>query len=61
MENQVVAYLLILLIFIFGSIYHFRIRKECIYPVKLTKPRIVLSVIILLIFYAIAYIGGNSP
>ena len=61
MVNQVAVYLIMLLIFISGSIYHFRIRKECIYPVKLTKSRTIISIITLLIFCAIAYIGGNSP
>ena len=60
MGVKAVTYGLLLVAFIFGSIYHFKIRKECIYLVKLTKVRIVISIIIPLIFCIIAYIGGDQ-
>lgn len=61
MEGQLTAFLLLIFVFSAGSIYHFRIRKQCIYPVKLTKPRVILLIIISLVFLAMAYyLGGNS-
>ncbi|MBC8590050.1 hypothetical protein [Wansuia hejianensis] len=59
MKNQIAVYFLLLLIFVSGSIYNFRIRRQCIYRVRLTKPRIIILIIASLIFCAIAYIGGN--
>ncbi|ABR48409.1 hypothetical protein Amet_2251 [Alkaliphilus metalliredigens QYMF] len=59
MSEQIAVYGLLLLAFISGSIYHFRIRKQCIHPVRLTKPRIIISIITPFIFCFIAYIGGN--
>ncbi|MCR1900101.1 hypothetical protein NSA47_14120 [Irregularibacter muris] len=59
MDDEIVVYGLLLFAFIAGSIYHFRIRRQCIHPIRLTKPRMILSSIILFIFCFIAYIGGN--
>ncbi|MPW25505.1 hypothetical protein GC105_06860 [Alkalibaculum sp. M08DMB] len=59
MSKEIAVYVLFFLTFIFGSIYHFSIRRQCIYPVRLTKPRIILSTISPFIFCFIAYIGGN--
>lgn len=59
MNGEIAVYILLLLAFIIGSIYHVNIRIKCIYPIKLTKARIILSGISLLIFCMIAYIGGN--
>lgn len=61
MDNQLVIYLILLLTFIVGSIYNFRIRKQCIYSIKLTKSRHIVLLIIPLIFLIIVYyIGRNS-
>lgn len=49
-----------LLSFVLGSIYNLRIRKQCIYRVRLTKPRTIVLIIISLAFCSIAYIGGNT-
>ena len=59
MEDQILVYFILLIAFISGSIYNFRIRKQCIYPVKFTKPRIIILIIMSLVFCGIAYIGGN--
>ncbi len=59
MSGKIAVYGLLLLAFILGSIYHLKIRKECIYTVRLTRPRIIISTIAPLIFGFIAYIGGN--
>ncbi|WP_313233218.1 hypothetical protein [Tissierella praeacuta] len=59
MSEKIIVYGLLLLAFIIGSIYHFKIRQECIFPVKLTRPRIIISIIIPFIFCFMAYIGGN--
>ncbi|WMM26213.1 hypothetical protein RBU61_05935 [Tissierella sp. MB52-C2] len=60
MENQIVICFLLLLCFVSGSAYNFRIRKQCIYRVRLTRLRIITLIIASLIFCGIAYIGGNS-
>lgn len=61
MDNQIMLYWILLLFFVSISLYNFIIRKQCIYPVKLTKPRAVLSIIIPLVFLAMAYyLGENS-
>ena len=59
MGNQMIIYFILLISFISGSIYNFRIRKQCIYPVKLTKPRIIILIITFLVLCGIAYTGGN--
>ncbi|MCC5911721.1 MAG: hypothetical protein JJT76_14950 [Clostridiaceae bacterium] len=59
MGEQIAVYALLLLAFVFGSVYHFRIRKQCIHSVRLTKPRILISIITPFIFCIIAYAGGN--
>ncbi|RBP57398.1 hypothetical protein DES36_13011 [Alkalibaculum bacchi] len=59
MIEQMVVYGLLIITFILVSMYNFKIRYECIYPVRLTKPRIIISIIIPFIFCFIAYIGGN--
>lgn len=59
MAKQLVIYLILLLSFSAGAIYHYRIRKQCIYSVKLTKPRALIIVITFLIFLAMAYYVGD--
>jgi len=61
LNKQLAVYLILLLVFIVGSIYNFRIRKQCVYSIKLTKSRLIILIIIPLIFLSIAYyIGRNS-
>lgn len=61
MKKEVIVYWTLSVFFISISFYNFRIRKQCIYPVKLTKPRAILIIIIPLIFLCIAYnVGYNS-
>lgn len=60
MGNQVVVYLLLFLFFTSVSFYNFIIRKQCIFPVKLTKPRAILILIIPLIFFGLAYNVGDK-
>lgn len=50
---------LLILAFIVGSLFHFNICKECIYPVLITKPMKILIAIFFIVFCFIAYIGGN--
>ena len=59
MKNQVIIYFILLLAFSFGGIYDFIIGKQCIYTAMLTKPRAILLIIISIILFSIAYIGGN--
>lgn len=59
MGEKIAVFGFLLIAFIFGSIYHFKIRQECTFPVRLTKPRIIISTTIPFIFCFIAYIGGN--
>lgn len=55
MNKQVVIYCILSIIFIAGSIYNFKIRKQCIYPTRLTKPRCIIILIIPLIFLSMTY------
>lgn len=48
------------LAFIGGSVYHFKIRKESIYPIEITKPMIAIIIILPFFFCFIAYIAGNQ-
>ena len=59
-EDQFIIFLLFTFIFIAISIYQFRIRKICIYSVKLTKPRVVLLIAVPLIFLGLAYYVGDK-
>lgn len=61
MLGDIAGSLLIILIFIMGSTYHFRIRAKSIYPIKMTKKRVIISIIVLCGFYFVAFIGGNQP
>lgn len=61
MNEQLGISLIFILAFSGGAIYHFIIRKRCTYPVKLTKPRAILLIIISPVFLAMAYyLGKNS-
>lgn len=60
MDYQVAVYWILLLFFVSVSFYNFRIRKQCIYPVKITKPRIALIIITPLIFCSMAYYVGDN-
>jgi len=51
---------LLLIAFIWGSVYHFNIRKECIYPIKISKPTVIIIIILPLLFSFIAYVAGNQ-
>lgn len=55
-----IIYLLMLCLFITISIFHIRIRKECIYPVRLTKPRIALMIAIPLILLIVPYTASKQ-
>lgn len=44
MDGGGIIFLIILCLFISVSIFHIRIRKKCIYPVSLTRPRLVLMI-----------------
>ena len=57
MTETIILYVIILLLFIVGSIYNFRIRIKCLYPDKMTKKNLVIIIITPLIF--LAYFGGN--
>lgn len=59
MREQIFNLLLIFL-FTIGSLHNFKMRKECIYNEKITKPMIIVIAIIPLIFLCIAYFTGNS-
>lgn len=59
MENQIIIYFILFISFISGSIHNFSIYKQCIYPVKLTKPKKIILIIVFLVLCGIAYIGGN--
>jgi len=59
MNGKVAMSILFLLGFIGGSIYNLNIRKGCLYPIKITKARKILSVLAFFIFSFVAYIGGN--
>lgn len=59
MENQILKYLLLIILFVAGSIYNFKIRKQCVYRVRLTKPKVITLIVISLVFCVIAYISGN--
>lgn len=60
MGKEVILYWVLLLFFTSISFYNFKIRKECIYPVKLTKPRAILILIIPLIFLGLTYSVGHE-
>lgn len=60
MGKEVILYWVLLLFFTSISFYNFKIRKECIYPVKLTKPRAILILIIPLIFLGLTYSVGHK-
>ena len=60
MKKEVIVYWVLFLFFTSISFYNFKIRKECIYPVKLTKPRAILILIIPLIFLGLTYSVGHK-
>lgn len=61
MVKEVTVYFILLLTFTIGSIYNFRIRKQSIYPVRPTKPRVIIMILSPLIFVSIPYfINENS-
>lgn len=55
MGKEVTVYFILLLTFTIGSIYNFRIRKQSIYPVRPTKPRVIIMILSPLIFLSILY------
>ena len=59
MNETIVLYAIILLLFVAGSIYNFRIRVKCIYPIEMTKRNLIVIIITLIIFIVLAYFGGN--
>lgn len=58
--GEKILFILLLLLFIGGSVYNFKVRLDCAYPVRITKPRLILIIIIPLVFFVIAYVGGNT-
>lgn len=60
MNNQTGVFLLLLLSFVGGSIYNFRIRKQCIYNIRLKRSTIITLIIGSIVINLIAYIGGNT-
>ena len=60
MGKQTLIYIILSLTFIAGSIYNFKIQKQCIYPTRLTKPRFIIVLIIPLIFLSIVYFASDG-
>ena len=61
MSPELTFGLLISIFFLSISIHNFKIRKECVYFIQLTKPRKVLFIFISILFSFVAYMGGNEP
>ncbi len=60
MDKQTAIYTILLLIFAGSSIYNFKIRKQCIYSAKLTKPRFIIVLVIPMVFLGLAYFVSDG-
>ena len=60
MGNEIILYWVLLLFFTSVSFYNFRIRSQCIYAVRITKPRAILILITPLVFLGMAYSVGDK-
>lgn len=59
-DKQTLIYLILSIIFIIGIYYNFKIRKQCTYSTRLTKPRLIIILIIPLIFLSVAYFASDG-
>lgn len=60
MKEENIVYIIFSLVFIAGSIYSYKKRKECIYSIKQTKPRRIIRAIIPIVFLVMAYFVGSG-
>jgi len=60
MLKQTLIYGVLSLIFIVISIYNFKIGKESLYSTRLTKPRLIVILLIPLVFISIAYFSSDG-
>lgn len=60
MTEENIVYIIFSLIFIAGTIYNYKKRKECIYPIRQTRPRRIIIGIIPIVFLAMAYFVASG-